>query len=63
LRESAFSCQDPISALSESIDKPNQSVCTWPEFSALDFRKLSLADPKKRGEFFLMHAVAEVPDT
>jgi hypothetical protein len=60
---SAFSGQDPVSALSESIDKPDQSVCTWSEFSAFDFRKLSLADPKNRRKFFLKHSFAELPDT
>ena len=37
LQESAFSGQDPVSTLSESMHKPDQGVCTWPEFSAFNF--------------------------
>ena len=37
LKESVFSGQDPVSTLSESMHKPDQGVCTWPEFSAFNF--------------------------
>jgi hypothetical protein len=57
-----FSSQDPVSALSESIDKPYQNFDSWPEFPALDFRKLSLADPKKPRKVFLKHSFAKLSD-
>jgi hypothetical protein len=55
--------QYPIGALSESVDKPDQSICARPEFPAFNFRKLSLADPKKGRKFFLEHSTSELPDT
>jgi len=54
--------QYPISASPESVHEPHQSIKARPEFPAFNFRKLSLADPKKGRKFFLEHSSSDLPD-
>jgi len=54
--------QYPVSALSESDDKPDHNIHARREFATLDFRKLSLADPQKCSKLFLEHSVSELTD-
>jgi hypothetical protein len=55
--------QYPISALSESVHKPDQSINARPELPTFNFRKLPLADPEKGRKFFLEQPPSELPNT
>jgi hypothetical protein len=61
--ELTSSGQYPISAFSKSGDKADQSISARPESPALNFRKLTLADPQKSSDLFLQQFTAELPDT